>query len=213
MQSETESRRGLAHRGGGGGDERRRRHAGGVAETRSDESELLEAVRNLAHPRGCDVTLEGTAERDRDCAVHGYSGLVRHSGDILEARERRLDLTVHVLAVVALRRGDEHDHLVDRRLGRAQRSALVRHQRREHRPAGPVHAAHDLLGVGKLRHRAGRDEGGRLDARHAGIDEPVDELDLLRGGNEVSLGLETVARPDLGDLCMQRMVHDETAPK
>ena len=64
-------------------------------------------------------------------------------------------------------------------------------------PPGPVHAAHDLLGVGELRHRAGRDEGGRFDAGHAGIDEPVDELDLLRGGDEglVRPGSRRAARP------------------
>ena len=44
-------------------------------------------------------------------------------------------------------------------------------------------------------------------------DEPIDELDLLRGGNEGPLGLEAVAGADLGDLRMQWVTHDETAPK
>ena len=213
VQSEAEPRGGLPHRSHGRGDERRRRHAGGVAEAHSSQPELPEAVCDPAYPCGRDVALEGAAERGRDRAVHGYPCLLRHSGHHLEARERFFDAPVHVLPVVALRGGQEDDHLVDLGLGRAQRPALVRHQCGEHRPAGAVDAAHDLLGVGKLRHRARRHEGGRLDTRNAGVDEPVDELDLLRGRNEGPLGLEAVTRPDFGDLGMQWMIRHGTAPK
>ena len=63
----------------------------------------------------------------------------------------------------------------------------------------PLDRRDDLLGAGHLRHALGADEADRLDARHAGGGEPVDELGPHGGRERARLVLQPVPRPDVAD--------------
>ena len=120
------------------------------------------------------------------------------SHHLRKARERFLDRAVDVLAVVGLRRGDEHAKRVRAGLDGPRRPFGVRDQRDQLRAPRAVDPGQHLGGIRQLRHRARRDERGELHARHARLDQLVDQRDLGRGRDEVVLDLKTVARPDLG---------------
>ena len=79
------------------------------------------------------------------------------------------------------------------------RPGEIRHQRRVAYARAPVDAANDLGRVGHLRHPARADERRHLDRREAGGGQPVDERDLVGGGDRRVLVLQAVARPDLDD--------------
>ena len=60
----------------------------------------------------------------------------------------------------------------------------------------PLEASHDLSRVCHLRHPFGRDEGSRFNSSQAGLDEPIDELELHARVHDCGFILQTVARPD-----------------
>src|SRR5207244_13621116 len=79
-------------------------------------------------------------------------------------------------------------------------AARIGHQRNVADVRVAADARHHRLRVAQVRHRIGRDERGRFDLGDAGFGEPVDELDLLLGGNELRLDLKAVAGDDVVDI-------------
>src|SRR5262249_6636441 len=66
--------------------------------------------------------------------------------------------------------------------------------------ARPSRDAGEHIGtVGHLRYPLGADERGHLDHWQSGRGQPVDELDLVRGGYQRALVLQSVSRADFDD--------------
>jgi hypothetical protein len=82
---------------------------------------------------------------------------------------------------------------------RVVQPALVGHEHRDLDLVRHVDGRKDLGGVGQLGNHVGAHEGGDLQAAQAGAGEPVDQRDLGRGGDDLGLVLEPVARADLAD--------------
>ncbi len=96
------------------------------------------------------------------------------------------------------RGGEDADRIGCRGLG-ALEAARVRDEDgvSDARPA--IEARHELVRVGQLRDRPGRDEAGGLDLAQPGIGEELDEAQLRVGADRGGLVLEAVAGANLVD--------------
>ena len=89
-------------------------HAGGVAEADLLGASVAQARGDLEHTLGRHAALVGAAERGRDHALATQPRCARAGEHDLQAGERLGDRAVDVLAVVGLRRRQEHVDLVER---------------------------------------------------------------------------------------------------
>ena len=180
-------------------DRRRRRHAGRVAERQAVDAERRVGVDDAQRRVDRDLAFERAAERARDGAAQRRA---------CRARSPRLprrspsDPAIDALRLAWLCVSlAETKHTISSTPAPSARSApraLGASAAMWASARGACSAQH-LVRIGELRHRARADERRRLDVAHAGGDQGIDDLGLDLGRNEVGLGLEAVARADLGD--------------
>ena len=109
------------------------------------------------------------------------------------------DRAIDILLRKALGRGAKHGDLGCARGKRRLESLQIRCQHWVGDARAPRNAGHHLRIVAHLRHPLGTHKAGRLDVAQPGGREQVDEGDLGRGGHNLFLVLQTVARSDLDD--------------
>jgi hypothetical protein len=94
-----------------------------------------------------------------------------------------------------------------RALERPLEAARIGHERGVQRAGASCDAGEHLAGIRHLRHPARADERTGLDHRQAGGAEPIDERDLVGGGDDGVLVLQPVARAHFDDEEVGAAVH------
>ena len=162
-------------------------------------------VGQLDHGRGSDLALVGAAAGRRHVSARGHAvagGAAEHRR---AHRDRALQRHVDVLAIECVAGGEDHRHRAGAGFGRAVVAPLVRHQGVIGDPVALGQAREQLAGVSQLRHRPRRDEAGRLERLDPGLDQRVDQAQLVVGGDEMRMHLQPVAQPDLVDVDLSRI--------
>ena len=177
-------------------------HAGGVAEADLGHAGGRQAVGDGEHRLGLDTALVGAAERHRD-----------HGGARAGPRPARARSRAPARPATPRPTGSRWpgcgDSVADRnRLAswKCSRRASALSSPRSlgtstatSTSSGTSMAAQHLGGVGQLGDHVGADEAGDLEPAQAGAGQLVDQRDLGRGGDDLGLVLEPVARADLAD--------------
>ena len=180
-------------------DRRRRRHAGRVAEREPVDAELRIGVDDRAAPRRParrPRTGSRTRTRPRRAAASVPRAIAAISATL--ASDPAIGALRFAWLCVSLA---DTKHTISSTPAPSARSAprALGTSAARCASARRAHAREHLVRVGELRHRARADERRRLDVPHAGGDQRVDDLGLDGGRDEHGLGLEAVARADLGD--------------
>ncbi len=181
-----------AHVGGPG-------HADGVADTDLVDAKLEQLTGDADHGGFADLALVRAPEGGADVATAPPAALVRSLDDRAEGGDRLRDRHVDIGPRELLGGGREDGDGLDAGCLGALEAALVRHQHRVADTCPPFEASHQLVGVGQLRDRRGRDEAGGLDLAQPRVGQEPDERQLVVGADRRLLVLETVARTDLVD--------------
>ncbi|MNV49510.1 hypothetical protein D3C71_1414680 [compost metagenome] len=139
------------------------------------------------------------AEHGGDVAAHLDAIGLGPGQDRLEAQQRLINAGVGVGAVELFRRCGEHRHFLRANGQRALVTLFVGYQHRVADAGAALDAGEDLGGIGQLRHPLRADETGGFDAEQAGGREPVDQLDLVGGADQLFFILQTIARAYFND--------------
>ena len=177
-------------------------HAGGVAEADLGHARGGQPVGDGEHGLGLDRALVGAAEGHRDHRGHAQVLGQRALGHALQAGQRLLDRPVHVGPVVRLGGRQEQVGLVEvLAQARARCPARARWARvRPPRPRpGTSMAASTSAASASWGITSARTKLVTSSRRRPGAGQLVDQRDLGRGGDDLGLVLEPVARADLAD--------------
>src|ERR1700744_620095 len=170
-------------------------------------TEFVQPARHAHDIRHRHLALVRAAQHRGDIAAYGYTvgaGTFHHWN---EAFDRLVDGRIDVGAVEGLGRGGEHRDFRGADLAGTFVTLQVGHEHRIDHARRLADTAKDLGGIGELRHPLRADETGRLDRGQSRGGEPVDKLDLHRGGEHGLLVLQAVARTDFNDTYVVRCVH------
>ena len=138
----------------------------------------------------------GCCDRGR-CGDPSFVGVV---DDVVEHGDRLVCRHPLVLHVEGVRRHDRHVDLVDTGLGGPQPTTPVHGQADVGHPIDTGNTGHDGFCVGHLGHVLRMGERHGLDALDAGVDQVLDQAELLIRGEDDILVLQAVPRADLDDL-------------
>ena len=177
--------------------------ADGVAQAAGLHAGVHIVLQELHRPlRLLVLALKGAAEGGGQ--VHDDVQVGELPADLLIGLQRLLMGAVDVGLVVALAQGDHIAHLPQAQ-GVGVLGAPEVGDQGEEVGVGVLGqgGAGDLGGVGQLGDGLGADKGGKLHVTHTGVDEGVDDGQLLFCGNEAAVGfdaLEPVAGAHFNDL-------------
>ena len=180
------------------GDVARGADADRVAEAELADAHLEQPLPDRDDLLGLDRALPGVAEAHRDVAADVHPRRERPLDRRGEHLELGVQRAVEVLGREGLGGAGEDRHVPQAELERPVQAALVGHQHGALDALG-TKAGHQLGGVGQLRHPARVDEGGGLDDRQPGGQQPPHELLLHLHRDDALLVLQAVARADLVD--------------
>ena len=172
--------------------------ADGVAEAELAGAEVEEPLADDDHLLDRDRALPGVAEAHGDVGADVEPGVAGALHGRLEHRELLVEAAVEVLLREGLGGRAEDRDVLQPELEGPVEAALVGDQDRAVRPASPSRVISSAASA-SCGHPLRVHEGGRLDDRQPGGEQPAYELLLDVDGDERLLVLQAVARADLVD--------------
>ena len=173
--------------------------ADGVRHDDLVRSDARHSAGELGHAAGVDRALERAAEGRTDRHGRPYPVGLRALDDPLRGGHSLLDGGACVAAVELLGGREGEVHLVEPALPEPVVAALVECEAGIDHRVAPVERRNHLLRAGHLRHVPGADEADRLDPRHTGRCETIDQIRPHVGRERDGLVLKAVPRADVAD--------------